>query len=130
MTAPRWRASGSILDTGCRWRDLPPQLGFGSGHTACRRLREWQAAGVWERLHRLMLDELSDAEVLDWSRGCIDSLSVRAESACAAQLPQAVPRSSPLRRMGERVRPQRPSTGRSQPAGACSPPSGDADGVP
>jgi transposase len=34
MTAPGWRASGSILDTGCRWRDLPPQLGFGSEHTA------------------------------------------------------------------------------------------------
>jgi hypothetical protein len=47
--------------------------------------REWQATGVWERLHRLMLDELSDAEVLEWSRGCIDSLSVRAESACAAK---------------------------------------------
>jgi hypothetical protein len=32
-----------------------------------------------------MLDELSDAEVLDWSRGCIDSLSVGAKYACATQ---------------------------------------------
>lgn len=51
--------------TGCRWRDPPPQLGCGSGHTAWRRLRAWQDAGVWDRLHRLVLDELSDAAVLD-----------------------------------------------------------------
>jgi transposase len=35
-----------VLDTGCRWRDLPEQLGCGCGHTAWRRLREWQDAGV------------------------------------------------------------------------------------
>jgi len=68
-----------VLDTGCRWRDLPAGLGCGSGHTAWRRLREWQAAGVWERLHRLVLDELSDADVLDWSRACIDGVAVRAK---------------------------------------------------
>ena len=38
-----------VLTTGCRWRDLPEQLGAGSGRTAWRRLRAWQAAGVWER---------------------------------------------------------------------------------
>ncbi|QLH21595.1 transposase [Streptomyces sp. Rer75] len=35
-----------MLHTPCRWRDLPPQLGYGSGHTAWRRLRAWHAAGV------------------------------------------------------------------------------------
>jgi transposase len=68
-----------VLDTGCRWGDLPPQLGSGSGHTAWRRLRAWQAAGVWDRLHRLVLDELSEADVLDWSRASIDAVSVRAK---------------------------------------------------
>lgn len=68
-----------VLHTGCRWRDLPPQLGCGSGHTAWRRLRAWQAAGVWDRLHRLVLTELSEAELIDWSRGCIDSVSARAK---------------------------------------------------
>ncbi|GAA1178161.1 hypothetical protein GCM10009608_12640 [Pseudonocardia alaniniphila] len=33
-----------MLRTGCRWRDLPPELGCGSGHTAWRRLRAWQDA--------------------------------------------------------------------------------------
>jgi hypothetical protein len=35
------------------------------GHTARRRLRAWQDAGMWDRLHRLVLDELPDAAVLD-----------------------------------------------------------------
>jgi len=68
-----------VLPTGCRWRDLPPQLGYGSGHTAWRGLRAWQAAGVWDRLHRLMPGELSKAELIDWSRGCTGSVSVRAK---------------------------------------------------
>ncbi|MBN9100700.1 MULTISPECIES: hypothetical protein [unclassified Pseudonocardia] len=31
-------------------------------------LREWQDAGVRSRLHQLVLDELSEAQLLDWSR--------------------------------------------------------------
>jgi hypothetical protein len=33
---------------------------------------------VWDRLHQAVLDELSDAAVIDWSRGCIDAVAVRA----------------------------------------------------
>ena len=40
-----------VLQTGIPWEDLPQSLGFGSGMTCWRRLRDWQAAGVWERLH-------------------------------------------------------------------------------
>jgi hypothetical protein len=36
-------------------------------------------AGVWERLHQLVLDELSEAEALDRSRGCIDAVAVRSK---------------------------------------------------
>ena len=61
-----------------RSRDLPPQLGCGSGHTAWRRLRAWQDAGVWDRLHRLVLDGLSDAAVLDWSGACMDAAPMHA----------------------------------------------------
>ena len=59
--------------------DLPPALGCGSGHTAWRRLRQWQGAGVWEKLHRAVLEELSEQEILDWSRASIDAVSVRAK---------------------------------------------------
>jgi transposase len=37
--------------------------------TAWRRLRKWQQAGVWERLHELLLAELHAADQLEWERG-------------------------------------------------------------
>ncbi|WP_420066639.1 transposase, partial [Ralstonia solanacearum species complex bacterium KE100] len=32
-----------VLHTGIPWEDLPQELGFGSGMTCWRRLRDWQA---------------------------------------------------------------------------------------
>lgn len=52
--------------------------GFGSGMTCWRRLQEWNRAGVWQRLHELLLAELQAAGKLDWSRAVIDSSHVRA----------------------------------------------------
>ena len=43
-----------VLRTGCPWRLLPKGLGCGSRTTCWRRLRDWQAAGVWERLHETL----------------------------------------------------------------------------
>jgi transposase len=43
---------------------LPKGLGFGSGVTCWRRLRDWQTAGVWRRLHRVLLDELGKAGMI------------------------------------------------------------------
>jgi transposase len=39
---------------------LPQEMGCGSGVTCWRRLREWQEAGVWERLHKVLLDRPSE----------------------------------------------------------------------
>jgi transposase len=50
-----------VLATGIAWERLPQQLGYGSGMTCWRRLRDWQAAGVWHRLHALLLAELRAA---------------------------------------------------------------------
>ena len=65
-----------VLRTGIPWEELPQELGFGSGMTCWRRLRDWQAAGVWHRLHLLLLDELRGAGKLDFSRACMDGASV------------------------------------------------------
>ena len=68
------------LRTGVPWRLLPTrQLGCGSPTTCWRRLRDWQRAGVWQRLHQQLLDELGRDSQLDWSRASLDSLSVRAK---------------------------------------------------
>jgi transposase len=67
-----------VLHTGIQWEFLPQELGFGSGMTCWRRLEEWNAAGVWRRLHQILLDELHGARRLDLSRAVIDSSHVRA----------------------------------------------------
>jgi hypothetical protein len=46
--------------------------------TCWRRLRDWNDAGVWLDLHRLLLDKLNAADKIDWSRAVVDSASVRA----------------------------------------------------
>ena len=67
-----------VLRTGCPWEYLPQELGCGSGMTCWRRLRDWQVAGVWEKVWRLLLDELGLADEIDWSKVAFDSCSVRA----------------------------------------------------
>jgi transposase len=65
-----------ILKTGIPWEDLPQEMGCGSGMTCWRRLEEWMEAGVWQRLHLLLLNHLQAAHKIDWSRACLDSCSV------------------------------------------------------
>lgn len=67
-----------MLHTGIQWEYLPPELGFGSGMTCWRRLAAWNEAGVWDRLHAVLLTKLRVAKQLDWSRAVIDSSHVRA----------------------------------------------------
>jgi transposase len=68
-----------VLKTGIPWEFLPRELGCGSGVTCWRRLRDWQRAGVWEKLHHTLLDWLGDADRIDWSRASLDSASVPAK---------------------------------------------------
>lgn len=70
-----------VLKTGIPWEYLPPEMGCGSGMTCWRRLRDWQKAGVWERIHRVLLNELRAADQLDLSRAVVDSGSLRAVGA-------------------------------------------------
>lgn len=68
-----------VLKTGIPWEMLPQEMGCGSGMTCWRRLQEWHEAGVWERLHQVLLDRLGDADQIDWERACLDSASVPAK---------------------------------------------------
>jgi transposase len=70
-----------ILQTGLRWDLLPREMGCGSGMSCWRRLRDWQAAGVWDRLHEVRLARLRAADQIDWSRVVVDSSSIRAVGA-------------------------------------------------
>jgi transposase len=68
-----------VLHTGIAWRHLPLELGFGGGSTCYRRMVEWQRAGVWERLHALLLAELRAAGELEWTRAVADASHVQAK---------------------------------------------------
>lgn len=70
-----------VLRTGIPWEDLPREMGCGSGVTCWRRLRDWQVAGVWDRMHRVLLQKLEDGMQIDWSRAVVDSSSIRAVGA-------------------------------------------------
>lgn len=68
-----------VLKSGIPWEMLPQEMGCGSGVTCWRRLCEWQEAGVWEELHRVLLDRLGEAEQIDWRRASLDSTSIPAK---------------------------------------------------
>src|SRR4051794_17949415 len=57
---------------------LPNELKFGCGMTCWRQLRDWNNAGVWQRLHEVLLAELRAAGKLDPSLAVVDSSHVRA----------------------------------------------------
>ena len=67
-----------VLRTGISWPDLPQEMGCGSGMTCWRRLQEWNEAGVWQKLHEVLLAKLNEADQIDWSRAAIDSSQIRA----------------------------------------------------
>ncbi len=80
FTCPRATLAGIIyvLKEGIRWNALPKGYGFPSGVTCWRRLRDWQAVGVWQSLHQALLNQLHVLGLLDLTRASLDSASVRA----------------------------------------------------
>ncbi len=68
-----------VLKSGIPWDMLPQERGGGAGVTCWRRLRDWQAAGVWDRLHQSLRDRLGDAGRIDWERASLDRASVPAK---------------------------------------------------
>jgi transposase len=68
-----------VLKSGIPWEMLPKEMGCGSGSTCWRRLRDWQEAGLWEELHRTLLNRLGEADRIEWERASLDSASVPAK---------------------------------------------------
>ena len=92
--------TGVLLElcTGCLWEALPVELGCGSGGICWRSAgggRGWQTAGVWDRLHRALLNRQGNRARINWSRASVDSASVPAK-----------------RGRGDRTEPDRPGQGR------------------
>ena len=84
-----------VLKTGIPWESLPQEMGCGSGMTCWRRLRDWQEAGVWDRLQEVLLAKLQGAGQIDWSRAVVDSASVRAVGTGGKTGPNPTDRAKP-----------------------------------
>ncbi|QDT14579.1 transposase [Alienimonas californiensis] len=69
-----------VLTTGCRWRDVPPDMGC-SGETARCRLIEWEELGVWARVHLDFLRLLRRDGELEHETAIVDSALVRVDGA-------------------------------------------------
>lgn len=69
-----------VLKTGIGWEDFPHEMGC-CGMTLWNRLKEWTEAGVWPKLHQLLLDHLRGTDQIDFSRVLVDSGTVRAVGA-------------------------------------------------
>ena len=67
-----------VLKTGIPWEELPQEMSCGCGMTCWNYLNAWQRAGVWKRLHEVLLNELQAADRIDWSRAAVDSTHARA----------------------------------------------------
>ncbi len=66
-----------VLKTGIPWEDFPCEMGC-CGMTLWNRLDAWRKAGVWQRLHELLLAKLREAGEIDFARVIVDSSSIRA----------------------------------------------------
>jgi transposase len=67
-----------VLKTGIPWEYLPQEMGCGCGMSCWRYLDAWQKAGVWEKVHKVLLDRLRAEEGIDLSAAVVDSSHVRA----------------------------------------------------
>lgn len=66
-----------VMTVGSRWKDVPIEMGC-SGETARTRLKLWQEADVWQKVHRLILSELRRKDELQLETVMINSVQVRA----------------------------------------------------
>ena len=83
-----------VLVTGCRWRDVPLEMGC-CGETARTRLREWEQAGLWGRIHLDLLRLLRRDGGLEHDTVIVDSVLVRAHGGGDKTGPNPVDRRKP-----------------------------------
>jgi transposase len=80
-----------VLVTGCRWKDVPKEIGC-CGETARTRLQAWERAGIWIQLHHLLLTMMRKADLLHPEIAVIDTAQVRAFGGGDATGPSPVDR--------------------------------------
>ena len=71
-----------VLVTGCQWEKLPND--YPSPSTCWRRFDEWTRSGLFERIWRLLLEDLEELREIDWREAAADAWFVRAKKGATA----------------------------------------------
>ena len=66
-----------VLKSGARWKDLP--FDYPPYQTCHRRFQEWQRIGIFDEIHSLLLEEMSDHGKIDTSHGYVDGSFVESK---------------------------------------------------
>jgi transposase len=66
-----------VLKSGIPWQELPKEMGYGSGMTCCRRLREWKEAGIWPLIHKALTASAANINQLNLLRVTDSRILVR-----------------------------------------------------
>jgi len=76
------------LRNAIRWNDMPAE--YPSGVTCWRRFDTWSRAGVWKRIHAVIVAELQAAGLLDLSELTMDATFAEARKGGTASEPRNV----------------------------------------
>lgn len=71
-----------VLRSGARWKDLPEH--YPSPATCWRRLRDWEAQGVWLKIWRAFLAQLDERGRLNWEETFADGSFAPAKKGATA----------------------------------------------
>ena len=76
-----------VLRSGMPWRTVPRHDGRPCGTACYERFRLWTQAGVWDRLHQVVVDDLERQGRVDTSRAVVDSTLILAKkgASCSAK---------------------------------------------
>ena len=74
MIGEQLTAYSYVLETGCKWEDLPRH--YGSYVTAWRRLRRWSEEGVWSKIFCAICDTAYTVGNLSFNTVAVDSILI------------------------------------------------------
>jgi DNA-binding GntR family transcriptional regulator/transposase len=87
-----------VLRNGIQWNELPVEMGFGSGVSCWRRLRDWQQSGAWDRIYGILLSKLPGADQIDFSRVATGAAAATGKPASLPPTRDTSPSTSSARR--------------------------------
>ena len=65
-----------VLRTGCQWKAVPKE--YGAGSSIHKYFQKWEAAGFFEKLWAMSLEEYDKEQGIDWEWQSVDGCMIKA----------------------------------------------------